>query len=116
MGRNGVPKLPIRRPPPAEQCHAYAKSLRGLAGCKESWRQQWSRTASTGLARQEVDDSQEVASLKNMDTVPGGAARAPQHLFADGAAVPKARERASAHSLSRPPPTRHARRRRTKSD
>ena len=40
MGRNGVPRLP-----------------------------QWSCTASTGLARQEVDDSKEVTSLKNSDAL-----------------------------------------------
>ena len=54
--------LPLPRARPAEQCHAYGKSLRSLAGCscKES------QPAAVGLLRidrpcacQEVDDSKE---------------------------------------------------------
>ena len=69
MGRNGAPCPSVVRGAPAEQCHAYGKSLRSLAGWQES--QQWSCIASSsaGLARQEVDDSKEVTSLKSMDTL-----------------------------------------------
>ena len=105
MGRNGAPRPSVVRGAPAEQCHAYGKSLRSLAGCKES--QLWSCIASTGLARQEVDDSKEVASLAEHGH-PEGAARALQQLFVAVRLCLRPESAPSAHSLpARRPPAMH---------
>ena len=58
----------LSRSIPAQGPSVRSRGLRSLAGCKES--QQWSCTASTGLARQEEDDRKEFMSLEN---VPEGA-------------------------------------------
>ena len=57
----------LSRSIPAQGPSVRSRGLRSLAGCKES--QQWSCIASTGLARQEVDDSKEVTSLTISDAL-----------------------------------------------